>query len=415
MPRSSSRPAFSAVPLGIILMLVVSTATLWVKMPPQCPQLGGDIDNNGTDFISQSHHPHIDLVDTYESYVPMDVQDYKVIEDLNSVKEPTTPPKSLPSDPYAHYIYQKELSIHHFTGSSDDGEGDFEQEKRPTRTIIIGDIHGNLKGFNGFLSKIKFDSSKDKIILAGDLVAKGPQSLEVIDRAIEVNAKCVRGNHDDKVIRWRGFLDSLSPQQLEALDIDFEREDDIEKNATEEELKDISSELVSDIRTEQQQLRIQPSIPSDLDKKSEHHDIAKALSRKQYNYLKSCPLILTLPRELSHNKIPIHVVHAGIDPQRSILKQKPWVLINVRNLLRDGTPSSRKSQGRGWARTFNDLHNRRCPTKQDFLVIYGHDAGRSLNVMRWSIGLDTGCVYGRQLTGYVVETGQFLSVSCPRV
>ena len=46
-------------------------------------------------------------------------------------------------------------------------------------------------------------------------------------------------------------------------------------------------------------------------------------------------------------------------------------------------------------------------------MVYGHDAGRSLNVKQWSIGLDTGCVYGRKLSAYVVETGQVYSVKCP--
>ncbi|KAF9159798.1 hypothetical protein BGX21_003068 [Mortierella sp. AD011] len=383
-------------------------------MPLQCPQLGGDSDNNGTDSIFQSHHLHTDLADTYESPVPMDIQGYK-FRRFESPWKPTTPPKSLPSDPYAHYIYHKELSIHHFTGTSDDIEGDLEVEKRPARTIIVGDVHGNLKGFDGFLKKVKFDSSKDRIILAGDMVAKGPQSLELIDRAMELGALCVRGNHDDKVIRWRGFLDSLSLQQAEALGVELAQDDDIEENAIkEEEFKEVFSELVSDVHSAQQPLHIQiNNVPEDLRRGSAHHDIAKKLSKKQYNYLKNCPLILTLPRELSHNKVPIHVVHAGIDPKRGILKQQPWVLINVRNLLKDGTPSSKKSDGQGWAKTFNDMHHQRCSTKDDFMIVYGHDAGRSLNVKRWSVGLDTGCVYGRQLTGYVVETGQILSVSCP--
>ncbi|KAI8595117.1 Metallo-dependent phosphatase-like protein, partial [Dissophora ornata] len=254
------------------------------------------------------------------------------------------------------------------------------------RTIVVGDIHGNLEGFNGFLKKIKYDSSADVLILAGDLVAKGPKSLKVIDKARDLKAKCVRGNHDDKVIRWRGFLDSLSLQELNALDAeDTNLDDDMEQ---------------------------QPHIPSDLDKNSEHYQIARAMSKSQYNYLRNCPLILTLPRNLSIHNIPIHVVHAGIDPRRDILKQKPWVLINVRNLLKDGTPSRKKSDGEGWANAFNEMHGRRSPTKQDFLVVYGHDAGRSLNVKTWSIGIDSGCVYGRELTGYVVETGKILSVSC---
>ncbi|KAI9237399.1 MAG: Metallo-dependent phosphatase-like protein, partial [Podila humilis] len=242
------------------------------------------------------------------------------------------------------------------------------------RTIVVGDIHGSIDGFNGFLVQTGYDHRRDSLILAGDLVAKGPRSLKVIDRAIEIGARCVRGNHDDKVIRWRGYLDSLTPSE-----------------------------------------RKKPRTPYDLDRKSEHYDIARRLSTRQYDYLRSCPLILTVPRELSVHNIPIHVVHAGIDPRKNILHQKPWVLVNVRNLLEDGTPSRTRKTGQSWAKAFNELHSNtgRSRTSRDFLVVYGHDAGRSLNVKTWTIGLDSGCVYGRALSGYVIETGRIHTVPCP--
>ncbi|KAF9578139.1 hypothetical protein BGW38_006218, partial [Lunasporangiospora selenospora] len=161
--------------------------------------------------------------------------------------------------------------------------------------------------------------------------------------------------------------------------------------------------------TKREKLRV----PSDLDRKSEHYRIAKSLSRAQYKYLLDCPLILTLPHQLSVHNVPIHVVHAGIDPLKHIQRQNPWVLENVRNILKDGTPSRKKDKGQAWTTVFNRLHNKRSPAKRDFLMVYGHDAGRALNINRWSIGLDTGCVYGRLLSGYVAETGEVISSPCP--
>lgn len=275
-----------------------------------------------------------------------------------AAKQPDTPPKSLPSDPYAHYTYEKPYAP---------APGSLQPGQKARRTMIIGDVHGSLAGLNGFLKQVDFDAKQDEVILAGDLVAKGPQSLEVIDKAREIQARCVRGNHDDKVLRWKGFLDSKK--------------------------KDI---------------------PSDLEENSDHHEIAKKMSTEQYQYLLSCPLILTVPKELSVKKIPIHVVHAGIDPSDNMSKQLPWVLVNVRNILKDGTPSRKKKKGEGWAQLFNDFHSKRVKQGEpDFLMVYGHDAGRSLNVKKWSIGLDSGCVYGRKLSAYVVETGQVYSVNCP--
>ena len=35
-------------------------------------------------------------------------------------------------------------------------------------------------------------------------------------------------------------------------------------------------------------------------------------------------------------------------------------------------------------------------------VVYGHAASRDLDVRRWSVGLDSGCLYGRRLTALVL-------------
>ena len=36
-------------------------------------------------------------------------------------------------------------------------------------------------------------------------------------------------------------------------------------------------------------------------------------------------------------------------------------------------------------------------------IVYGHAATRALDVKRWSMGLDTGCVYGQRLTSLVLQ------------
>lgn len=305
---------------------------------------------------------------------------------INKTKQPNTPPSSQPSDPFAFYNYQSVLSTD-FKGTT------------ARRTIVVGDIHGSLAGFEGFLTQVGYDASKDQLILAGDLVAKGPESLRVIDKAIALNALCVRGNHDDKVIRWRGYLNSLSPAQLAALDLDSKSRPEVDNI-------DLLPEYDPE-RPEIKPLAQLRSIPADLVENSEHHRIAKDMTPEQYQYLVGCPLILQLPKELSVRKVPVYVVHAGIDPTVRLMRQQPWVLTNVRNLLKDGTPYRKKEKGHGWAKVFNDGSSR------NFMLVYGHDAGRSLNVKKWSVGLDSGCVYGRALSGYVVETGQVYTIPCP--
>ena len=49
------------------------------------------------------------------------------------------------------------------------------------------------------------------------------------------------------------------------------------------------------------------------------------------------------------------------------------------------------------------------------MVIYGHDARRGLVDRRpHTLGLDTGCVYGGCLTGFVIESGEILQVNAAR-
>ncbi|KAG0369667.1 hypothetical protein BGZ54_009231 [Gamsiella multidivaricata] len=337
-----------AVTLGTVLLLL-STATLLLyalQHPPTNPH----IDHTASPaYIVQAHHTSTRPLNDPPSF---DANQYNLGDGVSiAMKEPATPPDSLPSDPYAQYIYHKELQLN----------GDHGMQPKIRRTIVVGDIHGSLQGFNTFLKKVDYDRNKDVLILAGDLVAKGPHSLQVIDRARELDAKCVRGNHDDKVIRWRGYLDSLSSREQSVLEAE-------EDDETEEDQGNWGLEDDWTVRKRRRTRRPRSSIPSDLDRKSEHYRLARTMTKAQYDYLRNCPLIFTLPKELSIHNIPVHVVHAGIDPHRGILKQKPWVLINVRNLLKDGTPTRKKKSGRGWAKEFNEMHNRRSPSKRDFLV-----------------------------------------------
>ena len=50
------------------------------------------------------------------------------------------------------------------------------------------------------------------------------------------------------------------------------------------------------------------------------------------------------------------------------------------------------------------------------LVVYGHDAARGLQDRRpLTLGLDTGCVYGGALSGFVLETGEVVSTPAHQV
>lgn len=50
------------------------------------------------------------------------------------------------------------------------------------------------------------------------------------------------------------------------------------------------------------------------------------------------------------------------------------------------------------------------PQSRVTTVIYGHDASSSLNIKKYTKGLDTGCVNGGKLTALVIEDGGKLSI-----
>ncbi|HJL79587.1 MAG TPA: symmetrical bis(5'-nucleosyl)-tetraphosphatase [Gammaproteobacteria bacterium] len=66
------------------------------------------------------------------------------------------------------------------------------------RKIVIGDVQGCLDELKGLLEKIDFVSSSDQLIFLGDLVNRGPKSLEVLEYLYSMDHCVVNtlGNHD---------------------------------------------------------------------------------------------------------------------------------------------------------------------------------------------------------------------------
>ncbi len=94
------------------------------------------------------------------------------------------------------------------------------------RTIVIGDIHGCFEELQDLLRVVELRTD-DRVIAVGDLIVKGPQSREVLDRFIEDNRfSAVLGNHDRALRQhWRGEPRRLSKeQQLTAAELESDRE-----------------------------------------------------------------------------------------------------------------------------------------------------------------------------------------------
>lgn len=87
------------------------------------------------------------------------------------------------------------------------------------RTLVVGDVHGCRGELEDLLQKIPHRPS-DRLILVGDLVAKGPDSAGVVRLARELGAEAVRGNHEERILegaRSKEARAKLSPGHLETL------------------------------------------------------------------------------------------------------------------------------------------------------------------------------------------------------
>ena len=74
-------------------------------------------------------------------------------------------------------------------------------------TFVIGDIHGCWDQLKRLLGLIDFNRGRDRLLLVGDLVNRGPGSLEVLRwaRNHESCLQLVLGNHDIHLLaRWAG-------------------------------------------------------------------------------------------------------------------------------------------------------------------------------------------------------------------
>jgi bis(5'-nucleosyl)-tetraphosphatase (symmetrical) len=87
-------------------------------------------------------------------------------------------------------------------------------------TYAIGDIQGCYATLQGLLARIGFDAARDRLWLVGDLVNRGPRSLDVLRwaRALDGRIVAVLGNHD---LHLLGRAAGVRPRR------DFDTFDDI--------------------------------------------------------------------------------------------------------------------------------------------------------------------------------------------
>jgi len=211
------------------------------------------------------------------------------------------------------------------------------------RTLIIGDVHGCLDELQELLARCR-QTPDDRVVLVGDLVAKGPDSVGVVRWARQGGIAAVLGNHDAHVLRAHHGESDVRPR---------------------------------------------------------HRAIAEALAPADLAWLEALPLWLRL--DDAGTETPHVVVHGGLVAGVALERQEREHLLNLRSITPDGRPSKRLD-GTPWAALWPGPEH----------VVFGHDAVRGLQRHPFATGLDSGCVYGRELTALVLPSGELVSVPAAR-
>lgn len=233
--------------------------------------------------------------------------------------------------------------------------------KLKKRLLIVSDVHGCFDELEKLLAKVDYNPETMTVLFVGDLVAKGPKSLEVIRFLMKQKSMLsVRGNHEDNVLLARH----------------------------------------------------QPT--SSKYAKRKVYDFVKELSDEEISFIQELPVSISIP-ELS-----LLIVHAGLDPGKkgvAVHHHSYSDLIRIRCVLPDGTTTNEAPDEtrKLWGPLYVGPP----------LVIFGHDAKRGLQVHPWARGIDTACVNGGSLTGVLIEDTrdldnwmrkmQFVSVQAARV
>lgn len=124
----------------------------------------------------------------------------------------------------------------------------------------------------------------------------------------------------------------------------------------------------------------------------EAHKELKAGKDDYTSFLNRLPFMIDLGTHL--------VVHAGLRPNVELYSQTTGDLTRLRTL----GPNRESEEGTPWYHVYHG----------DKTVLFGHWPAPEPRKGEKAIGLDTGCVYGHNLTAYIIETNEFVSVSALR-
>lgn len=257
----------------------------------------------------------------------------------------------------------------------------------------IGDLQGCFFSLQSLLEKVNFNTKQDELWLVGDLINRGVNSLEVIDWCYwhRDNIKIVLGNHDLHFMAVALKVRSIS------------KKDTFESILNHKNLSNFLDLLISSPLAygNKDYLMVHAGIPpswsSKLTKKISN-EITLGLNKNPEKFLKTMYGNFPNIWDKNHKK-------------EDLLRFAINAMTRMRALNKDGTINFSFKQ------SLNELPSNLIPwylfpaVKRSEFIISGHWS--AIGVQKYSNGitLDSGCVWGRELSAYSFEEKKIISVS----
>ena len=259
----------------------------------------------------------------------------------------------------------------------------------------IGDVQGCHAELLALLDRIGFDSSRDQIWLTGDLVNRGPQSLQTLRtlRALGDAVVCVLGNHDLHMLAVAYGVSKPKHSDTFA---------DVLHAADRDELLEWLRQRPLLHRGAGFYL-IHAGLPPDWSA-----DQAETLAREAETWLRGEHFVELLGHMYGNKPNRWAEDLGGWDRLRFIIN----CLTRLRYCSPDGKidfkqKGSPGSQPAGLLPWFDIPGRRSMGTK----IVFGHWSTLGLNISADTYCLDTGCLWGGELTAMRLDDGRFETVS----
>ena len=182
------------------------------------------------------------------------------------------------------------------------------------------------------LAEVQYEARTDHLVFAGDFISKGPSSPAVIDIAMSAHASCVRGNHEDRVLlTYRDLYSHRLTQE--------QREQKTPSSP--------AAGMPQDMRqNDREDEGENPKEDSYSNSDSVDRRLAEAFTKRQIDYMASCPVILNLGQIRGLGDV--HVVHAGLVPGVRLERQDPMGVMHMRTIDLDSHVPSSSAKGMPW-------------------------------------------------------------------